>query len=73
MSSYDERNIIQIAVDELISKYKIRLRELELLAKKYREDEEVLRRLNLLLADLCALKVTVDKVSKKGGLNGKKI
>jgi len=72
MSSYDTRNIVQIAVDELLIKYKRRLRDLENSAKRYREDEEVLKQLNLLAADITVLKSTIDKASKKGDLNGKK-
>ena len=43
MSSYDVRNAAQIAVDELLVKYKRRLRDLESTAERYREDEEVLK------------------------------
>lgn len=72
MSSYDVRNAAQIAVDELLVKYKRRLRDLESTAERYREDEEVLKQLNLLAGDISVLKTTIDKVSKKGGLNGSK-
>jgi ribosomal protein RSM22 (predicted rRNA methylase) len=72
MSSYDVRNAAQIAVDELLVKYKRRLRDLESTAERYREDEEVLKQLNLLAGDISVLKTTIDKVSKKGGLNGNK-
>ena len=72
MSSYDIRNAAQIAIDELIIKYKRRLKELETSALKYTEDADLLNRLNLLAADLAVLKITIDKASKKGDLNGKK-
>ena len=71
MSSYDIRNSAQIAIDELIIKYKRRLRDLESTALRYNEDAEVLNRLNLLAADLAVLKITIDNASKKGDLNGK--
>ena len=72
MSSYDERNMAQIAMDELIIKFNRRKRDLEYNALKFTEDECVLKQLNLLLSDLERLKGIIDIVSKKGGLNGKK-
>jgi len=72
MSSYDERNMAQIAMDELIVKFNGRKRDLEYNALKFTEDAEVLKQLNLLLSDLERLKSIIDMVSKKGGLNGKK-
>lgn len=72
MSSYDSRNMAQIAIDEMLTKFKRRLKDLEFNAKKYREDEELLRQLNLLVSDIIILKSTIDRASKKGDLNGKK-
>lgn len=72
VSSYDERNMAQIATDELIVKFKRRLKEIEFNAIRYTEDRELLRQLNLLVSDLMTLKITIDKASKKGDLHGKK-
>lgn len=72
MSSYDERNMAQIAMDELLIKFKRRLTEVEYNASKYPEDAEVLKQLNLLVSDLKNLKIIIDITSKKGDLHGKK-
>jgi len=72
MSSYDERNSAQIAIDELIVKFNRRKRETEFNAEKYMIDQELLKQLNLLVSDLMVLKSTIDHASKKGDLNGKK-
>jgi hypothetical protein len=73
MSSYDERNTAQIAVDEILNKYKTRAREAKFTAIRYKPDEELEKQLNLLVSDLTDLKSKIDKVSKKVINNGKKI
>lgn len=72
MSSYDERNSSQIAIDELIVKLNRRKREVEFNAERYMTDQELLKQLNLLVSDLIVLKSIIDHASKKGDLNGKK-
>jgi len=67
MSSYDERNIAQIRLDEMIVKYERRAKEAKEMALRYKPDDELAKQLNLLIADLKELKLAVNVISKKGG------
>ena len=72
MSSYDDRNIVQIKLDEMIRKYKDRSRESGSMADRNESDAEIYKQIMSLIADLELLKITVDKVSLKGGKIGNK-
>jgi len=72
MSSYDARNIVQIKLDEMIRKYTTRSKESLAMSKLYEADAEIYKQIMSLIADLEVLKITVDKVSLKGGKIGNK-
>ena len=72
MSNYDDRNIAQIRIDEMINKYKTRSRETEYLSQRFETDREIYKSLITLINDLKELKQIVDKLSIKGGKLGNK-
>lgn len=48
----------------MINKYKLRIKDAKILAEKYKQDEDLVKQLNLMINDLLYLKELQDKAFK---------